>query len=66
VLKLRFVVIRFQVMKKLLKMSFILIVLTLTSCQSVKDTIKEIKDAKVTTKPKLEKPDEITIKVCCD
>jgi hypothetical protein len=53
-------------MKKILKMSFILIVLTLTSCQSVKDTIKEIKDAKVTTKPKLEKPDEIIIKVCCD
>lgn len=46
--------------------SVLIIIFALTSCQSVKDTIKEIKDAKVTTKPKLEKPDEITIKVCCD
>ena len=36
------------------------------SCQSIKDTIKEIKDAKVTTKPKIEKPDKVIIKVCCD
>jgi PBP1b-binding outer membrane lipoprotein LpoB len=44
---------------------YFVLLIFLTSCQSAKDTIKEIKDAKVTTKPKLEKPDSITIKVCC-
>tara|TARA_Y100000748_G_scaffold234613_1_gene198546 strand:- start:346 stop:462 length:117 start_codon:yes stop_codon:yes gene_type:complete len=37
----------------------------MASCQSAKDTIKEIKDAEVTTKPKIVKPDSVTIKVCC-
>ena len=41
-------------------------ILSLTSCTSVKDTVKEIKDAEVTTKPKIVKPDSVTIKVCCN
>ncbi len=43
-----------------------IMILSLTSCKSVKDTVKEIKDAEVTTKPKIVKPDSVTIKVCCN
>ena len=46
-------------------LSFVFLIF-LASCQSIKDTIKEIKDAEVTTKPKIVKPDSVTIKVCCN
>ena len=45
---------------------YFVLLIFMASCQSAKDTIKEIKDAEVTTKPKIIKPDSVTIKVCCD
>ncbi len=53
--------------QKIIRIIFITILLFSTaSCQNLKDTIKKIKDAKVEKKPKLQKPDKIVIKVCCD
>ncbi len=41
---------------------YFVLLIFLSSCQSAKDTIK---DVEVITKPKIVKPDSVTIKVCC-
>ena len=45
----------------------LILVFSTTSCQSTKEKIKEIKETKFEKKPlKIEGPDKIVIKVCCD
>ena len=45
----------------------LILVFSTTSCQSTKEKIKKIKETEFEKKPlKIEGPDKIVIKVCCD